>query len=80
MFAWFNMVKLNKTHATILVCAADDFRKNQKMQKLRFKKNHKRLVSNHLNFNLIKSALKTLKFFKKLILHFGFLNPIIVKR
>ena len=33
---WSNMVTLNKAHATILVCAADDFRKYQKMQKLRF--------------------------------------------
>ena len=33
---WFYMVTLNKTHATILVCAVDDFRKYQKMQKLRF--------------------------------------------
>ena len=33
---WSYMVTLNKTHATILVCADDDFRKYKKMQKLRF--------------------------------------------
>ena len=35
-----------------------------------------RQVCNHLNFNSIKTALKTLVFFKKLI--FAFLNPKIV--
>ena len=35
---WSYMVTLNKTRATVLVCAADDFRKYQKMQKLRLLK------------------------------------------
>ena len=93
---WSNMVTLNKTHITILVCAADGFRKYQKkMQKLRFlKKNHNKSVisknssvwvffksarrfCNHLNFNSIKTALKTHNFYKNSI--FAFLNPKIVK-
>ena len=80
---WSSMVTLNKTHVAILVCAADDFRKYQKMQTLRFRKNHKksvkvaRRVCSHLNFNSIKTAFKSLIFFKNLI--FVFLNPKIVK-
>ena len=53
------MVTLNKTHATILVYAADDFRKYHKkksMQKLRFKKNHKKSV--------LSKKIKCLVFFK----------------
>ena len=66
----------------ILVCAVDDFRKFRKIRKIAkcqvfgvFKST--RQVCNPLYLNSIKTALKTLIFFKKLI--FAFLNPKIVK-
>ena len=51
---WYNMVALNKAHAKILVCAADVFRKYQKMQKLRFflRKNHKKSFISMVFFKL----------------------------
>ena len=38
-----------KSHTMILVYSSDDFRKYQKMRKLRFfKKNHKKICQSHL--------------------------------
>ena len=53
---WSNIVSLNEIHTMILVCAADDFRKYGKMQKLRFKKNHIKICH--------KQKIKCLVFFK----------------
>ena len=82
------MVTLNESHTMILVCAADDFRKYRKIEKLRFVLiNHKKSViskkikclvffkiagrvCNHLNFNSVETALKTINFLKSGFLHF----------
>ena len=40
---WSNMVTVNETHATFLVCAADDFQKKSENAEIEilFTKNHK---------------------------------------
>ena len=63
----------------ILVCAADDFRKFRKIRKIINFKIHKKSVTSKMSsvWCFLKTALKTLIFFKKLI--FTFLNQKIIK-